>query len=73
MGWWMFDSQGRYVPCVGVSIGIERRFSIMENSVDTNQRQGEVAEDDTDTRQERAAFINIILQIRETIKAVNIY
>ncbi|GFN84977.1 histidine--tRNA ligase, cytoplasmic [Plakobranchus ocellatus] len=26
----MFDSKGRKVPCVGISIGIERLFSIME-------------------------------------------
>lgn len=26
----MFDSKGKKVPCVGVSIGIERLFSIME-------------------------------------------
>ena len=26
----MFDPKGRSVPCVGVSIGIERLFSIME-------------------------------------------
>ena len=26
----MFDSDGRKVPCVGVSIGVERLFSIME-------------------------------------------
>ncbi len=26
----MFDAKGRDVPCVGVSIGIERIFSIME-------------------------------------------
>lgn len=26
----MFDGKGRKVPCVGVSIGIERLFSIME-------------------------------------------
>jgi len=26
----MFDPKGRDVPCVGVSIGIERLFSIME-------------------------------------------
>ena len=43
MGWWMFDSQGRYVPCMGVSIGKERLFSILGSSVDKNQRQGEVA------------------------------
>ena len=26
----MFDAKGKMVPCVGVSIGIERLFSIME-------------------------------------------
>ena len=26
----MFDQKGRAVPCVGLSIGIERLFSIME-------------------------------------------
>ena len=31
------------------------------------------AEDDTDTRQKRAAFINRILQVGETLRAVNIY
>merc|ERR1711874_945712 len=29
----MFDPKGRSVPCVGVSIGIERLFSIMENNL----------------------------------------
>ena len=27
----MFDNKGKKVPCVGVSIGIERLFSIMES------------------------------------------
>ena len=27
----MFDPKGRQVPCVGVSIGIERVFSILES------------------------------------------
>ena len=27
----MFDPKGRQVPCVGVSIGIERIFSILES------------------------------------------
>lgn len=42
----MFDPKGRKVPCVGVSIGIERIFSIMEQKVevrvtgvDTRQHQ----------------------------------
>jgi len=30
----MFDPKGRKVPCVGVSIGIERIFSIMEQKVE---------------------------------------
>ncbi len=29
----MFDPRGRDVPCVGISIGIERLFSIMEAKV----------------------------------------
>jgi len=29
----MFDPKGRSVPCVGVSIGIERLFSIMESNI----------------------------------------
>lgn len=27
----MFDSKGKKVPCVGVSIGVERVFAIMES------------------------------------------
>ena len=38
----VFDPQGRYAPCVGVSNVIERLFCIMESSVDTNQRQGDI-------------------------------
>ena len=30
----MFDPKGRKVPCVGVSIGIERIFSIMEQKLE---------------------------------------
>lgn len=30
----MFDPKGRKVPCVGVSIGIERIFSIMEQKAE---------------------------------------
>ena len=30
----MFDPKGRTVPCVGVSIGIERIFSIMEKKAE---------------------------------------
>ncbi|XP_010218571.1 PREDICTED: histidine--tRNA ligase, cytoplasmic [Tinamus guttatus] len=32
----MFDPKGRKVPCVGVSIGIERIFSIMEQKVESS-------------------------------------
>lgn len=32
----MFDPKGRKVPCVGVSIGIERIFSIMEQKVEVS-------------------------------------
>lgn len=32
----MFDPKGRKVPCVGVSIGIERIFSILEQKAEVN-------------------------------------
>lgn len=34
----MFDPKGRKVPCVGVSIGIERIFSIMEQKAEVMWR-----------------------------------
>lgn len=34
----MFDPKGRKVPCVGVSIGIERIFSIMEQKAEVRER-----------------------------------
>jgi len=37
----MFDPKGRKVPCVGVSIGIERIFSIMEAKAKGNVRTTE--------------------------------
>jgi len=38
----MFDAKGRKVPCVGISIGLERIFSILEtNSVGTKVRTTE--------------------------------
>jgi histidyl-tRNA synthetase len=33
----MFDPKGRKVPCVGVSIGIERVFSIMEQKAEVRK------------------------------------
>uniref|UniRef100_A0A8C8CRF4 histidine--tRNA ligase n=1 Tax=Oncorhynchus tshawytscha TaxID=74940 RepID=A0A8C8CRF4_ONCTS len=35
----MFDPKGRKVPCVGVSIGIERVFSIMEQKAEASARK----------------------------------
>ncbi|XP_048032448.1 histidine--tRNA ligase isoform X1 [Megalobrama amblycephala] len=35
----MFDPKGRKVPCVGVSIGIERIFSIMEQKAETSSKK----------------------------------
>uniref|UniRef100_A0A671MZY8 histidine--tRNA ligase n=1 Tax=Sinocyclocheilus anshuiensis TaxID=1608454 RepID=A0A671MZY8_9TELE len=35
----MFDPKGRKVPCVGVSIGIERIFSIMEQKAETSSEK----------------------------------
>lgn len=36
----MFDPKGRKVPCVGVSIGIERIFSIMEQKAEVTPGAG---------------------------------
>ncbi len=36
----MFESRGRQVPCVGLSIGIERIFSILEGRAKANGGQG---------------------------------
>ncbi|GFS22981.1 histidine--tRNA ligase, cytoplasmic [Elysia marginata] len=35
----MFDSKGRKVPCVGISLGIERLFSIMEAKVQESEQK----------------------------------
>uniref|UniRef100_A0A0B8RXH9 histidine--tRNA ligase n=1 Tax=Philothamnus irregularis TaxID=1899461 RepID=A0A0B8RXH9_9SAUR len=35
----MFDPKGRKVPCVGVSIGIERVFSIMEQKMEASEEK----------------------------------
>ena len=35
-----FDPDGRQVPCVGVSIGIERVFSILESRAQADGSQG---------------------------------
>ena len=36
----MFDPKGKKVPCVGVSIGIERIFSIMESRARVRNQYG---------------------------------
>ena len=33
----MFDSKGKKVPCVGVSIGVERVFSLLESRLEASQ------------------------------------
>lgn len=35
----MFDPKGRKVPCVGLSIGVERIFSIVEQRLEVSRRQ----------------------------------
>ena len=42
----MFDTKGRKVPCVGVSIGIERVFSILERRMMTQQKSVRTTETD---------------------------
>lgn len=38
----MFDPKGHKVPCVGLSIGIERIFSIVEHRMKVDPGRGEV-------------------------------
>ena len=40
----MFDPKKREVPCVGVSIGIERLFSIMEANMTRQANKGQVSD-----------------------------
>ena len=42
----MFDPKGRSVPCVGVSIGIERLFSIMEANMAKKKEQNRTIDTD---------------------------
>merc|ERR1719474_1385085 len=42
----MFDPKGRSVPCVGVSIGIERLFSIMEANMAKKKEQARTIDTD---------------------------
>lgn len=37
----MFDPKGRKVPCVGLSIGVERIFSIVEQRLEVSPRAGD--------------------------------
>ena len=40
----MFDPKGRKVPCVGVSIGVERVFSILEARLQANKEKARTTE-----------------------------
>lgn len=58
----MFDSKGKKIPCVGVSLGIERIFSIMEakmkaSSVRTTKTQVLVASGQKNMLQERMKLL----------------
>ncbi len=35
----MFDQRGKVVPCVGVSIGVERVFSLLESQLKAAEQQ----------------------------------
>lgn len=37
----MFDPKGRKVPCVGLSVGVERIFSIVEQRLEVSPRVGQ--------------------------------
>lgn len=53
----MFDPKGRKVPCVGVSIGIERVFSIMEQKAEV--RKGDGALSNSQFSPQAGLFINV--------------
>uniref|UniRef100_A0A673MQ59 histidine--tRNA ligase n=1 Tax=Sinocyclocheilus rhinocerous TaxID=307959 RepID=A0A673MQ59_9TELE len=72
----MFDPKGRKVPCVGVSIGIERIFSIMEQKassekVRTTETQVLVASAQKNLLEERLKLTNALWN--EGIKAEVLY
>lgn len=35
----MFDSKSKQVPCVGVSVGVERLFAVLENKLLANNQK----------------------------------
>uniref|UniRef100_A0A673MWZ3 histidine--tRNA ligase n=1 Tax=Sinocyclocheilus rhinocerous TaxID=307959 RepID=A0A673MWZ3_9TELE len=74
----MFDPKGRKVPCVGVSIGIERIFSIMEQKAEassekvrTTETQVLVASAQKNLLEERLKLTNALWN--EGIKAEVLY
>ncbi|XP_023962896.1 histidine--tRNA ligase, cytoplasmic-like isoform X2 [Chrysemys picta bellii] len=59
----MFDPKGRKVPCVGVSIGIERLFSIMEQEVEASKEKIRTTETQVLVATPQKNFLDVKLKL----------
>ncbi|XP_074924109.1 histidine--tRNA ligase, cytoplasmic-like isoform X2 [Chelonoidis abingdonii] len=59
----MFDPKGRKVPCVGVSIGIERIFSIMEQEVEASKEKIRTTETQVLVATPQKNFLDVRLKL----------
>ncbi|XP_073212193.1 histidine--tRNA ligase, cytoplasmic-like isoform X5 [Lepidochelys kempii] len=59
----MFDPKGRKVPCVGVSIGIERIFSIMEQKVEVSKEKIRTTETQVLVATPQKNFLDVRLKL----------
>ncbi|EMP35303.1 Histidyl-tRNA synthetase, cytoplasmic [Chelonia mydas] len=59
----MFDPKGRKVPCVGVSIGIERIFSIMEQKVEASKEKIRTTETQVLVATPQKNFLDVRLKL----------
>ncbi|XP_075756159.1 histidine--tRNA ligase, cytoplasmic-like isoform X2 [Pelodiscus sinensis] len=59
----MFDPKGRKVPCVGVSIGIERIFSIMEQTLEASKEKIRTTETQVLVATPQKNFLDVRLKL----------
>ncbi|XP_053892819.1 histidine--tRNA ligase, cytoplasmic-like isoform X2 [Malaclemys terrapin pileata] len=59
----MFDPKGRKVPCVGVSIGIERLFSIMEQELEASKEKIRTTETQVLVATPQKNFLDVKLKL----------
>ncbi|CAL1548233.1 unnamed protein product [Lymnaea stagnalis] len=68
----MFDSKGKKVPCVGVSIGIERLFSIMEAKALASEKKIRTNETEVFVIAAQKNMVEERLRLTNTLWAANI-